>query len=549
MILTIAALIALAFISCDRDAPTRNKAGKATGDDCALCDLLSAFNEEEEEDKTPVEEAETDSTSSEGGPDLIVQSPSVSDSILTPEQAFTLHIAVHNQGDELAAATVLRYYRSNNATISASDTQVGTGAVDTLDASAISEQSIELTASVGVEQYYGACVESVRGESNTENNCSAAVKITISGQAAETDRSSEGGPDLIVQSASVSDSILTPEQAFTLHATVHNQGDAPAAATILHYYRSNNATISASDTQVGTGAVDALDTSATRADSIALAAPTGEGSGFYFYGACVASVRGESNTENNCSSAVKITVSGPGETEEDEEDVPEEADEPAKGSAASDRAVLSTFYVEMSGILWDKPYNWKSGASLSEWYGVTTDANGRVTKLELADNQVLGYLPDELGELEKLEVLDLSGNLLIGVIPPELGNLTNLKVLDFNSNLLEGPIPPELGNLTNLEVLNLEWNLLEGRFPQELGNLKNLQVLRVAGFIFGGMSGCIPASLRAVPDNDLRWLNLPNCSGSAKIVAGGQRRPGEAEARQALLIKQARVRELMPLLQ
>ena len=239
-------------------------------------------------------------------------------------------------------------------------------------------------------------------------------------------------------------------------------------------------------------------------------------------------------------------------SQEEEADEPDEApDEESadEGSVASDRAVLSTFYVEMSGILWDSSRNWQSGAPLSQWHGVTTDADGRVTKIELADNLVLGYLPAALGDLEKLEVLDLSDNLLIGVIPPELGNLTNLKVLDFNSNLLEGPIPPELGNLTNLEVLNLEWNLLEGRFPRELGNLKNLQVLRVAGFIFEGMSGCIPASLRAVPDNDLRWLNLPNCSGSAKIVAGGQRRPGETEAREALLIKQAQVRELMPLLQ
>ena len=33
-----------------------------------------------------------------------------------------------------------------------------------------------------MERYYGACVASVRGESNTDNNCSSAVKITVSGQ-------------------------------------------------------------------------------------------------------------------------------------------------------------------------------------------------------------------------------------------------------------------------------------------------------------------------------------------------------------------------------
>ena len=160
-------------------------AGKATDDDCAFCDLFGTFNDQQE-DETEEEEAETDSTSSEGGPDLIVQSPSVSAVMLMPGQEFTLNVTVHNQGDEQAAATMLHYYRSNNATITSSDTEVGTDAVGVLDASATSAASIALTvptsvnAEVGI--YYGACVASVSDESNTDNNCSSAVKITLSGQ-------------------------------------------------------------------------------------------------------------------------------------------------------------------------------------------------------------------------------------------------------------------------------------------------------------------------------------------------------------------------------
>ena len=163
----------------------QHSAGKATDDDCALCDLFGAFGEQQEEEAAAEEEEETDSTASEGGPDLIVQPPSASAVVLTPGEAFTLNVTVENQGDEQAEATMLRYYRSNNTTISASDTEVGTGAVDALDASATSAESIELTASVGVERYYGACVASVDGESDTDNNCSSAVKITVSGQEEE----------------------------------------------------------------------------------------------------------------------------------------------------------------------------------------------------------------------------------------------------------------------------------------------------------------------------------------------------------------------------
>ena len=174
-------------------------AGKVTDDDCAFCDLFGTFNDqqEDEEDETPEEEEEeeTDSTSSEGGPDLVVQAPSVSTVMLTPGQEFTLNVTVHNQGDGQAAATMLHYYRSNNATITSSDTEVGTDAVGALDASATSEKSIALTAPTSVSAevgiYYGACVVSVRGESDTDNNCSSAVKITLGGQEATEEETTE----------------------------------------------------------------------------------------------------------------------------------------------------------------------------------------------------------------------------------------------------------------------------------------------------------------------------------------------------------------------
>ena len=175
-------------------------AGKATDDDCAFCDFFGGLESSEEE------EEETDSTSSEGGPDLIVQSPSVSAVALTPGEAFTLQVTVHNQGDQQAAATRLHYYRSNNSTITASDTEVGTDEIGVLDASATNAASIELTAPTGVSPrlgiYYGACVASVGGESNTENNCSDAVRITVGGQ--ETEEDAEDTPEEVADNTPVS---------------------------------------------------------------------------------------------------------------------------------------------------------------------------------------------------------------------------------------------------------------------------------------------------------------------------------------------------------
>ena len=141
-----------------------------------------------------------------------------------------------------------------------------------------------------------------------------------------------GGPDLIVASASVSDDTLTPAQSFTLNATVRNQGTAPAAATTVHYYQSPDTTITANDSQVGTDTVSGLSADHTSAVSIDLTAPSSAGT--YYYGACVQSVSGESNTDNNCSPGVQVTVdrSGGGD---DHGDTPSAATDLAMGSSRS----------------------------------------------------------------------------------------------------------------------------------------------------------------------------------------------------------------------
>ena len=75
----------------------------------------------------------------------------------------------------------------------------------------------------------------------------------------------------------------------------------------MRYYRSTDATISASDTEVGTDEVSALVPSAQVSEGIDLYAPSTPGT--YYYGACVDAVTGESDTANNCSgSSISITV-------------------------------------------------------------------------------------------------------------------------------------------------------------------------------------------------------------------------------------------------
>ena len=245
----------------------------------------------------------------DSAPDLVVQSPSVSDASLTPRQSFTLRATVRNQGDVRSAATNLRYYRSSDSRITTSDTYRGFDLIGALSASGTSAESISLTApSSAGTYYYGACVDRVSGESDTGNNCSSGVRVTVRA-------AGNSAPDLVVQSPSVSDASLTPRQSFTLRATVRNQGGVRSAATNLRYYRSSDSRITTSDSFMGLDSIGALSASGTRAESISLTAPSTAGT--YYYGACVDRVPGESDTGNNCSSGVRVTVRAAGDSAPD----------------------------------------------------------------------------------------------------------------------------------------------------------------------------------------------------------------------------------------
>ena len=243
----------------------------------------------------------------EPAPDLVVATPTVSDSSPEAGATFTLSATVRNDGDGSAAATtLLRYYRSTDATITTADTQEDTDAVAQLAASASSSESVGLTApSVAGTYYYGACVDAVTGESDTTNNCSSSVTVTV--PAPDPDPA----PDLVVATPTVSDSSPEAGATFTLSATVRNAGDEASAATTLRYYRSTDTIITTSDTEVDTDQVGALAASGTSGKSVSLTATRTYYNGTYYYAACVDAVTGESDTTNNCSSSVQVTVAPP----------------------------------------------------------------------------------------------------------------------------------------------------------------------------------------------------------------------------------------------
>ena len=175
----------------------------------------------------------------------------------------------------------------------------------------------------------------------------------------------------------------------------------------------------------------------------------------------------------------------------------------ASSGPQGDRGVLEALYDATGGADWMFARNWKTSAPLGEWRGVTTNDDGRVTRLSLVGAGLVGAMPAALGSLARLETLNLADNALTGPIPAALGNLSRLEELYLERNDLTGPIPGALQRLSNLQRLDLSWNDLTGPVPARLGSLAGLERLLLGG---NDLTGPIPNELRNLAD--LRELDL-----------------------------------------
>ena len=138
----------------------------------------------------------------------------------------------------------------------------------------------------------------------------------------------------------------TPRQYFTVNATVNNRGNGPSSSTTLRYYRSTDATITTSDSIIPTAgipgylSVEGLSASGSIDRSASTDAPPALGT--YYYGACVETVPGESDTTNNCSLSATVTI--------------DRANRPPRLTGDVDDKVVEvgdSFKVDLSGLFTD----------------------------------------------------------------------------------------------------------------------------------------------------------------------------------------------------
>ncbi|KAI7737361.1 LOW QUALITY PROTEIN: hypothetical protein M8C21_028824, partial [Ambrosia artemisiifolia] len=108
--------------------------------------------------------------------------------------------------------------------------------------------------------------------------------------------------------------------------------------------------------------------------------------------------------------------------------------------------------------------------------------------LYLRDTSLQGKLPDNILNLEYLEVLDLSvNNNLSGPFSKvNTSSSIPLRGLDLSGTSISGEIPTSIGHLKSLEYLSLSYCGFNGSLPKSLGNLKYLEILYLSNNMFQG---------------------------------------------------------------
>ena len=122
---------------------------------------------------------------------MIFDAPQLSKNTLKSGETFQINTRVWNRGRIPSPQTTLRYYRSEDETLSLDDTEVASDTVPPLSGrrarTQVAEEPISRKRSPhhrhpGTYAYI-VCVDATPGDTDTVNNCSQPISITVEAQA------------------------------------------------------------------------------------------------------------------------------------------------------------------------------------------------------------------------------------------------------------------------------------------------------------------------------------------------------------------------------
>ncbi|KAK8300775.1 hypothetical protein V6Z12_D05G416000 [Gossypium hirsutum] len=144
----------------------------------------------------------------------------------------------------------------------------------------------------------------------------------------------------------------------------------------------------------------------------------------------------------------------------------------------------------------------------------------RLEELLMGDNQIIGRIPQGIGNLINLDLMEMKGTFIAGEIPISIGNLQNLEglYLDLSNNKFAGTIPLSLKQCTNLQKLDLSTNNLNGSIPYQLfGAFERLIYLNLSHNSF---TGSLPSDMRNIKNLVEFYIHNYNFHGEIPMTLG-----------------------------
>ncbi|XLR61381.1 hypothetical protein S83_012053, partial [Arachis hypogaea] len=167
---------------------------------------------------------------------------------------------------------------------------------------------------------------------------------------------------------------------------------------------------------------------------------------------------------------------------------------------------------------------WHSGCNL---IGPIPNSIGNLRRLEnldLSKNKFTGEIPESLSGLNSVFQIELYENALtgalprglfrnelVGSLPSELGSNSLLQIIDVSFNRFSGELPAGLCRWGKLEELLMLFNFFSWKIPESLGNCTSLRRVRIGN---NNLSGKVHDALWGLPHLHLIELNSNTLSGS-----------------------------------
>ena len=162
------------------------------------------------------------------------------------------------------------------------------------------------------------------------------------------------------------------------------------------------------------------------------------------------------------------------------------------------------------------------------WYGISCDANGRITEIRLQRNGLSGTFPPEVrylasdgpyatgaGKLQRLEIFK-NEYLTNRVADPWISELgSNLTVLNYGSTSFRGTIPKLPPGISEFDC---SYTLYSGVIPEDV--FRGLDKLRFLVLDGNNFDSVVPSSISALPNLELFYIREAGVRGDLSYMEG-----------------------------